>query len=102
MIKILGVVPGFAFFIYIALKLEEIQASYILGILAMSIAVGSITYFFLNAPAGRHKTETAFGITGRYKNLVYGTVIPVKSALGIFLAISCCCILGLILNYYGF
>lgn len=100
--KILSLVPGFAFFVYFALKLEEVKLSSLMGLLAISIALGSIGYFHFNAPSGRRETETAFGITGYYRNPVYGTIIPTKTALVILSSIVLVCLFGLLLYTYGY
>jgi hypothetical protein len=100
--KIVGLIPGIGFFIYLALMLDDLKASSIFGCLVMSIAIGSIGYFFLNAPEGRRKTETAFGLTGKYRNPVHGTIIPTKIVIRIsalFIAVS---VLGLTFHYNGY
>lgn len=100
--KILGVVPGIGFFLYFATSLEVLKISSLLGVLAISIAVGSVGYFHLNAPEGRRTQETAFGFTGKYKNPVYGTVIPGKVAAIIVSSIVSVCLLGLLFHHHGY
>ena len=100
--KILGLIPGACFFIYYLLKLDELKLSSILGVLAISIAIGSVVYFFINSPEGMRKQETAFGITGKYIKPVYGTIIPIKVAIIIVASISISCLFGLIFHNYGY
>jgi len=100
--KILGIIPGVGFFIYFTIQLEEIKISSLLGMLAISVAIGSVVYFFFNAPEGRRKQETAFGVTDKYRIPVYGTVIPNKVAIFIIVAIVFSCLLGLLFHHYGY
>ena len=100
--KILGMLPGAGFFIYFAIQLEELKFSSLFGILAISIAMGSVVYFFFNAPEGRRKQETAFGVTSKYRIPVYGTVIPNKVAIFVIVAIVINCLLGLLFYHYGY
>ncbi|NVK38236.1 MAG: hypothetical protein HWE18_09945 [Gammaproteobacteria bacterium] len=100
--KVIGLIPGISFFIYFVATFDEIKLSILMGALAQSIAVGSIGYFYFNAPAGRHHTETAFGITGKYRNPIHGTIIPAKTAVIVIAMIILSCILGLIFNRYGY
>jgi hypothetical protein len=100
--KIVGLIPGIGFFIYFAFMLDNLKVSSLFGCLAMSIAIGSVGYFYLNAPEGRRKTETAFGLTGKYRNPVHGTIIPTKIAIWIFALLSAVSALGLTLHYNGY
>ena len=99
---IFSIIPGLGFFIYIALTLDEVKLSSLFGVLALSIAFGSVGYFFFNAPEGKHTAETAFGITGKYRNPVHGNVIPRKTATFIIGAIVVACFIGLGFHHYGY
>jgi uncharacterized membrane protein YjjB (DUF3815 family) len=99
--KVLSLIPAMGFFIYFVLTLEELKLSSVLGTLAMSIALGGIGYFHFNSPAGMRKSETAFGITSKYRNPVHGTVIPPKVFVGLVSAIILVCLAGLVAYHYG-
>jgi hypothetical protein len=99
---VFSLIPGIGFFIYLASTLDKLMLSSLLGVLALSIAIGSVGYFFFNAPEGKRAKETAFGITGKYRNPVHGTVIPGKTAVYIIGAIVLACVAGLGFNHYGY
>lgn len=100
--KIVGLIPGIGCFVYFAFMLDDFKVSSLFGCLAMSIALGSVGYFFLNAPEGRRKEETAFGLTGKYRSPIHGTIIPTKIAIWIFVLLIAVSALGLTFHYNGY
>jgi len=99
--KVFSLIPGVVFFLYFVLTLDEMKASSIFGILAISIALGAVSYFHFNAPEGKSETKTAFGITSKYRKPVYGTIIPSNILIGILGSIFVSCILGLGFYHFG-
>jgi len=100
--KIVGLIPGIGCFVYFAFMLDDFKVSSLFGYLAMSIALGSVGYFSLNAPEGRRKEETAFGLTGKYRSPIHGTIIPTKIAIWIFALLIAVSVLGLTFHYNGY
>ena len=100
--KFFSLLPGFGFFIYFTSTLDELKLSSLMGVLAVTFGVNSVGYFHFNAPEGRRETETAFGITGRYRNPMHGTIIPAKNAAIVIGSIVLACLLGLLFHHYGY
>ena len=100
--RIISIIPGVVFFAYYVSLHSDPKPSGILGTLAISIAIGAVVYFYFNAPQGKRKTETAFGITGEYRQPVYGTIIPMKTAIYVLGAVISSCLLGFLLYIYGY
>ena len=98
-LALLPAITGYIYF-YVDFEVRSFAGAY--GLLAFAFAGGGIMFYHIRPPKKFKRTETAFGVTGRYKNPVHGGIIPKQGMVIIFGGIAASVLLAAICDLNGF
>lgn len=99
-LKILAFIPAIAVFIYFGFIIKGFSFAGIFGSLAISIALGTVSYYQL-CGINRRKYKSSLGLLGREVGPYAGVVIPNKIAVYVVLAILCSCLISFVFYVNG-